>query len=74
MSNKDVVTDEIALKYGVCPYSFLFLHKTKGYAKLEVIKALRQTDGVVEDALKLLIIMQKSKSIDKHLILHPQIS
>ena len=67
MSNKDVVTNEIALIYGVCPYSFQFLHNTKGYAKLEVIKALRQTEGVVEDALKLLIIMQKSKSIDKYL-------
>ena len=37
---------------------------------IEMIEAqrMRQTDGVVEDALKLLIIMQKSKSIDKHLI------
>ena len=58
------------LKYGICPESFLFLYKTKGYAKLEVIKALREADGVVEEALKILIVMQKSKSIDRHLSLH----
>ena len=58
------------LKYGICPESFLFLYKTKGYTKLEVIKALREADGVVEEALKILIVMQKSKSIDRHLSLH----
>ena len=58
------------LKYGICPESFLFLYKTKGYAKLEVIKDLREADGVVEEALKILIVMQKSKSIDRHLSLH----
>ena len=58
--NKDV------LKYGICPNSFLFLYKTKGYAKLEVIKALMEADGVVEEALKILINMQKSKSIDRY--------
>ena len=58
--NKDVSN------YGICTESFLFLYKTKGYAKLEVIKALREADGVVEEALKLLINMQKSKSIDRY--------
>ena len=58
--NKDVSN------YGICTESFLFLYKTKGYAKLEVIKALREADGVVEEALKILIDMQKSKSIDRY--------
>lgn len=57
------------LEYGVCPETFLFLHKTKGYAKLEVIKALREVDGSVEEALNILSDMQKSKSIDRHLSL-----
>ena len=43
-----------------------YLQHTLGFAKLECIKALRQTNEDIIEAVKLLNIMQKSKSIDKH--------
>ena len=43
-----------------------YLQHTLGFAKLECINALRQTNENVVEAVKLLNIMQKSKSIDKH--------
>jgi len=54
-SNEDCFEDK--LKY---------LQHTLGFAKLECIKALRQTNEDIIEAVKLLNIMQKSKSIDKH--------
>lgn len=43
-----------------------YLQHTLGFAKLECIKALRQTNEDIVEAVKLLNIMQKSKSIDKY--------
>ena len=54
-SNEDCFEDK--LKY---------LQHTLGFAKLECIKALRQTNEDIVEAVKLLNIMQKSKSIDKY--------
>lgn len=54
-SNEDCFEDK--LKY---------LQHTLGFAKLECIKALRQTNEDIIEAVKLLNIMQKSKSIDKY--------
>ena len=54
-SNEDCFEDK--LKY---------LQHTLGFAKLECIKALRQTNEDIVEAVQLLNIMQKSKSIDKY--------
>jgi len=62
-SNEDCFEDK--LKY---------LQHTLGFAKLECIKALRQTNEDIVEAVKLLNIMQKSKSIDKHVTMMKIIS
>ena len=42
-----------------------YLHTIKGYPKLECVKALKQANGHIDQAVQLLSKMQKSKSVDK---------